>query len=48
VLEGAIGLYSAERSIIDASRLRHQDGPDLAYEALRGWLRRRDASPAAL
>ena len=46
--EGSIGLYSAERSIIDAFRLRHQEGPDLAYEALRRWLRRRDASPAAL
>ena len=48
MLEGAIGLYSAGRSIIDASRLRHQEGADLAYEALRRWLRRRDASPAAL
>jgi len=47
--EGAtIGLYGAERSIIDAFRLRHQEGPQLAHEALRRWLRRRDASPAAL
>ncbi|MFI7060592.1 hypothetical protein ACIBL3_06385 [Kribbella sp. NPDC050124] len=34
-----IGIYSAERSIIDAFRLRHIDGSDLAYEALKRWLR---------
>lgn len=44
----SISLYSAERSLIDAFRLRHQEGPELAHEALRRWLRRRDASPAAL
>jgi hypothetical protein len=43
-----IGLYSAERSIIDAFRLRHQQGADLAHQALRRWLRRRDASPGAM
>ena len=43
-----IGLYGAERSIIDAFRLRHYEGPDVAHEALRRWLRRREASPAAL
>lgn len=43
-----IGLYGAERSIIDAFRLRHQEGPDLAHEALRRWLRRHGSSPAAL
>ena len=36
----SIGLYCAERSIIDAVRLRHLDGPDLANEALKRWLRR--------
>lgn len=36
----AIGLYSAQRSIIDAYRLRHQEGPEMANEALRRWLRR--------
>lgn len=46
--DGSIGLYSAERSIIDAFRLRHQEGPELAHEALRRWLRRRNASPAEL
>jgi len=35
-----IGMYSAERSIIDAFRLRHLDGADLANEALKRWLRR--------
>lgn len=34
-----IGIYSAERSIIDAFRLRHLDGQDLAYAALKRWLR---------
>ena len=42
-----IGLYGPERSIIDAFRLRRYEGPDVAHEALRRWLRRRDASPAA-
>lgn len=43
-----IGLYGPERSIIDAFRLRHNEGTDLAHEALKRWLRRRDSSPAAL
>jgi len=43
----SIGLYSAERSIIDAFRLRHLDGADMAYEALRRWLRR-GGQPATL
>ena len=36
----AIGLYSPERSIIDAYRLRKTEGPKLGNEALRRWLRR--------
>lgn len=36
----SIGLYSAERSIIDAFRMRQLEGPDLANEALKRWLRR--------
>lgn len=36
---GSIGVYSAERSVIDAFRLRHFEGADLANEALRRWLR---------
>ena len=35
----SIGLYSAERSIIDAFRMGHIDGADLAVEALKRWLR---------
>jgi hypothetical protein len=42
-----IGLYSAERSIIDAFRMRHLDGSDLANEALKRWLRR-GGQPSAL
>ena len=34
-----IGIYSAERSIIDAFRMRHLEGTDLANEALKRWLR---------
>jgi predicted transcriptional regulator of viral defense system len=34
----SIGIYSAERSIIDAFRLRHIDGADLANDALKRWL----------
>lgn len=37
----SISLYSAERSIIDAFRMRHIEGADLANEALKRWLRRR-------
>ena len=44
----ALGVYSAERSILDAFRRRHQEGEELAVEALRRWLRRRDANPATL
>lgn len=36
----SIGLYSAERSIIDAFRMRHLEGAELANEALKRWLRR--------
>jgi len=44
----SIGLYNAERCIIDAFRLRHLEGPEPAIEALRRWLRRRGSQPAAL
>lgn len=43
-----IGIYSAERTIIDIFRLRHREGADLAYEALRRWLRTRRRQPARL
>jgi hypothetical protein len=38
----------AKRSIIDAARLRHREGPELAYGALRRWLRQPGPSPAEL
>jgi hypothetical protein len=44
----ALGLYSAERSVIDAFRLRHQEGEEIAVEALRRWLKRPGAIPATL
>jgi predicted transcriptional regulator of viral defense system len=34
-----IGLYSAERSIVDSYRLRHQEGAEMANQALRRWLK---------
>jgi predicted transcriptional regulator of viral defense system len=46
--DASLGIYNAERSIIDAFRLRHREGPELAHEALRRWLRRRDSQPAEL
>jgi hypothetical protein len=44
----SIGLYSAERTIIDLFRLSHQWGSDLAVDALKRWLRGRGHSPSAL
>lgn len=46
--ETAIGIYNQERCIIDAFRLRHREGDDLAYIALRRWLRHRGNSPSTL
>ena len=43
-----IGLYRPERCIVDAFRLRHREGDDIAVEALRRWLRRRAAQPNIL
>ncbi|WP_432533705.1 type IV toxin-antitoxin system AbiEi family antitoxin domain-containing protein [Kineococcus arenarius] len=43
-----IGLYSAERSIVDVFRLRGQEGYEVGVEALRAWLRRRGSHPAEL
>jgi predicted transcriptional regulator of viral defense system len=36
---GDIGIYSPERSIIDAFRLRQYEGDEVAVEALKRWLR---------
>lgn len=43
-----IGLYSAERSIVDAFRLRGTAGYETGIEALRHWLRRPTSRPATL
>ncbi len=43
-----INIYSPERSVADAMRLRGQVGADVAYEALRRYLRRPGASPGGL
>ena len=44
----ALGIYGAERSIVDVFRLRHQEGEELAVEALRRWLKTPGATPARL
>lgn len=44
----SIGLYSAERTLIDLFRLRHSWGSDLALAALKQWLRGRGNSPGML
>lgn len=43
-----IGLYSAERTLVDLFRLRHAWGSDLALGALKQWLRGRGNSPGSL
>lgn len=44
----AVGLYSPERSLVDVIRLRHREGSEIAWDALRRWLRRKGSKPAAL
>ena len=43
-----IGLYGAERTIIDAFRTRYKNGPEEANEALKRWLRRSGSQPSEL
>ncbi len=43
-----ISIYSPERSVVDAMRLRSQAGTDITYEALRRYLKRPEASPGDL
>jgi predicted transcriptional regulator of viral defense system len=43
-----IDIYSPERSVVDAVRLRSQVGTSVAYEALRRYLRRPGASSGEL
>lgn len=44
----SLGVFTPERCIVDAFRLRHQEGPELGLEALKSWLSRRGAEPARL
>jgi len=44
----AIGLYSAQRSIVDAFRMRGREGYEVATEALKHWLRRRGSQAGEL
>jgi len=43
-----IAIYSPERNVVDAMRMRGQVGADVAYEALRRYLRRPGASAGEL
>ena len=43
-----LGIYSAERSLIDLVRLRHDQGSDQAWEALRRWLATPGRNPGRL
>jgi hypothetical protein len=43
-----IYIYTPERSVVDAMRLRNQVGTDVAYEALRRYLRRSGSSSGDL
>lgn len=44
----SIGIYSAERSIVDVFRMRGTEGPEIGVEALKNWLGRRESRPAQL
>lgn len=43
-----VSIYSPERTIVDCFRLMHLEGSDVAYEALRRWLRQKGNTPAVL
>lgn len=43
-----IGIYGPARCILDAFRLRHREGSELAIGALRRWLSRPGSQPATL
>lgn len=46
--EETIGLYDAERSIVDVFRTRATSGYEVGVLAMRAWLRRPGASPAVV
>jgi predicted transcriptional regulator of viral defense system len=44
----SVGIYSPERTLVDVIRLRHREGTDVAWEALRRWIARKGSKPASL
>jgi hypothetical protein len=44
----SIGIYGADRCVVDAFRLSHLYGEDQAVEALRQWLRKRGNQPSKI
>lgn len=44
----SVGIYSPERTLVDVIRLRHREGSDVAWEALRRWISRKGSKLAAL
>ena len=44
----SLGMYSPERCIVDAFRLRGREGYESANDALKSWLRRPDSQPSTL
>ncbi|MBI5545692.1 MAG: type IV toxin-antitoxin system AbiEi family antitoxin domain-containing protein [Deltaproteobacteria bacterium] len=46
--DARIGIYSPERCIIDAFRMRSLEGTELGRDALRRWLKKRGSQPASL
>jgi predicted transcriptional regulator of viral defense system len=44
----SVGLYSPVRTLVDVIRLRHREGSDVAWQALRRWLARKGSQPSAL
>lgn len=43
-----VAVYSAERTIIDCFRLMYLEGSDVAYEAMKRWLRKKGNTPSGL
>ncbi len=44
----SLGVFTATRTLVDVFRLMHHEGSDLAYEALRNWLRAPTTTPGEL
>jgi hypothetical protein len=43
-----VAIYSAERTIVDCFRLMHQEGSDVAHQALKRWLKGKGNTAATL